>query len=110
MNESHAASPYDEAYDERGEPRPQYVELLAALDDPGALLAELRRRLSARGVTFGTDGEPARIDPVPRVITEPEWSELEAGIAQRLRALEAFVADVYGEGRVFDAGDPGLEL
>jgi len=41
---------------------------------------------------------------VPRVITEPEWSELEAGIAQRLRALEAFVADVYGEGRVFDAG------
>jgi carboxylate-amine ligase len=55
-------------------------------------------------VTFGDDGEPARVDPVPRVITEPEWSELEAGIAQRLRALEAFVADVYGEGRVFEAG------
>ena len=104
MSESHAASPYDEAYDERGEPRPQYAELLAALDDPGALLAELRRRLGARGVTFGDDGEPARVDPVPRVITEPEWSELEAGIAQRLRALEAFVADVYGEGRVFEAG------
>jgi uncharacterized circularly permuted ATP-grasp superfamily protein len=104
VSESHAASPYDEAYDERGEPRPQYAELLAALDDPGGLLAELRRRLGARGVTFGDDGEPARIDPVPRVITEPEWSELEAGIAQRLRALEAFVADVYGEGRVFEAG------
>jgi uncharacterized circularly permuted ATP-grasp superfamily protein len=97
-------APYDEAYDERGEPRPQYAELLAVLDDPGALLAELRRRLGARGVTFGDDGEPARVDPVPRVITEPEWSELEAGIAQRLRALEAFVSDVYGEGRVFEAG------
>jgi uncharacterized circularly permuted ATP-grasp superfamily protein len=97
-------APYDEAYDERGEPRPQYAELLAALDDPGALLAELRSRLGARGVTFGDDGEPARVDPVPRVITEPEWSELEAGIAQRLRALEAFVSDVYGEGRVFEAG------
>ena len=29
--------PYDEAYDERGEPRPHYAELLAALGDPGAL-------------------------------------------------------------------------
>ena len=27
--------PYDEAYDEDGEPRPQYAELLAALDEPG---------------------------------------------------------------------------
>jgi uncharacterized circularly permuted ATP-grasp superfamily protein len=104
VSESQAASPYDEAYDERGEPRPHYADVLAALDDPGALAAELLRRLGARGVIFGDEGEAARIDPVPRLITEPEWSELEAGIAQRLRALEAFVADVYGEGRVFDAG------
>ena len=97
--------PYDEAYQEDGRPRPHYAELLAALDDPAAAGAELKRRLRARGVSFGAaaDGVFA-LDPVPRILTEPEWSELQAGIAQRLRALEAFVADVYGEGRVFEAG------
>jgi carboxylate-amine ligase len=97
--------PYDEAYDESGSPRPQYAELLSALEDPGALAAEVKRRLRARGVAFAAapDGVFA-LDPVPRILTEPEWSELEAGIAQRLLALEAFLADVYGEGRVFEAG------
>jgi uncharacterized circularly permuted ATP-grasp superfamily protein len=97
--------PYDEAYDESGCPRPQYAELLSALEDPGALAAEVKRRLRARGVAFAAapDGVFA-LDPVPRILTEPEWSELEAGIAQRLLALEAFLADVYGEGRVFEAG------
>jgi uncharacterized circularly permuted ATP-grasp superfamily protein len=41
---------------------------------------------------------------VPRLVTRAEWSELQAGIGQRLRALEAFVADVYGAGRVFETG------
>ena len=95
--------PYDEAYEEDGSPRPHYAELLGSLDEPGALRAEAMRRLGARGVTFG-DGETARFDPVPRILTEAEWSELQDGIAQRLRALEAFLVDVYGEGRVFDAG------
>ena len=44
------------------------------------------------------------LDPVPRILTEPEWSELQAGIAQRLLALEELVADVYGDGRVFEEG------
>ena len=94
--------PYDEAYDARGEPRPHYAELLASLEDPGALADEVRRRVSARGVTFGT--EPAAIDPVPRILTDSEWSELQAGIEQRLRTLDALAADVYGDGRVFEAG------
>ena len=97
--------PYDEAYDEHGDPRPHYAELLAALGDPGELAAETKRRLTARGVTFGAapDGIFA-LDPVPRILTEDEWSELQSGIGQRLRALEAFLSDVYGDGRVFGAG------
>jgi carboxylate-amine ligase len=99
------SGPYDEAYDESGSPRPHYAELLAAIDDPAALAAEVKRRLRARGVEFGAapDGLYA-LDPVPRIFTEPEWSELQAGIAQRLQALEAFLADVYSEGRVYEAG------
>ena len=96
-------SPYDEAYDERGEPRPHYAELLAALGDPRELREEAQRRLGARGVTFG-DGETARFDPVPRILTGQEWADLEIGIGQRVRALDEFARDVYGEGRVFDAG------
>ena len=98
-----SATPYDEAYDENGSPRPHYTELLGALDDPGGLRDEALRRLGARGVIFG-DGETARFDPVPRILTGAEWSELQDGIAQRLRALEAFLVDVHGEGRVFEAG------
>ncbi len=103
MSRATELAPYDEAYDERGRPRAHYAELLGAIGDPDALRDEAMRRLGARGVTFG-GGETARFDPVPRILTEPEWSELQAGIVQRLRALEAFAGDVYGEGRVFDAG------
>lgn len=96
--------PYDEAYEDDGRPRPHYAEVLAALEaDPGGIAAEAKRRIEARGVTFG-DAGPFLLDPVPRLFTEPEWSELQTGIGQRLRALEAFVSDVYGEGRVFGAG------
>ena len=86
MSRPAGAPPYDEAYHESGEPRSQYAELLAALGDPRVLQDEAQRRLEARGVTFG-GGEVARFDPVPRILTEPEWSELQAGIGQRLRAL-----------------------
>ena len=97
--------PYDEAYDEDGRPRPQYAELLGALADPADLAAQVKERLRARGVSFGaaSDGLFA-LDPVPRVLTAAEWSELQVGVAQRLRALDAFVADVYGEQRALAEG------
>ena len=97
--------PYDEAYEPDGTPRPHYVGLLASLGDPAAIAAEVKSRLRGRGLRF-LHGEQRdfALDPVPRILTEAEWSELQAGIAQRLLALERFVADVYGEGRVFDAG------
>ena len=96
---------YDEAYLDDGEPRPQYAEVLRALDDPAAVAAEVKRRLRACGVSFG--GAPDGIfalDPVPRILTRDEWSELQAGVVQRLRTLDAFVADVYGDGRAVAEG------
>jgi uncharacterized circularly permuted ATP-grasp superfamily protein len=96
---------YDEAYRDDGEPRPQYAALLRTLDDPRAVAAEVKRRLRARGVSFGgaSDGIFA-LDPVPRILTREEWSELQAGAVQRLRTLDAFVADVYGDGRAVAEG------
>lgn len=65
---------------------------------------ELSRRVNAvleeRGVRFGGAGGHAfRADPVPRVLDAEEWDVLSDGLAQRIRALDAFVADVYSERR-----------
>src|SRR5207237_7439970 len=59
-----------------------------------------------RGVTFAMGGEerPFPLDLVPRVIMASEWDAVTRGVAQRVRTLEAFLADVYGPGRVFDDG------
>ncbi|HYP55158.1 MAG TPA: circularly permuted type 2 ATP-grasp protein [Solirubrobacterales bacterium] len=101
-----AADCYDEAFDSTGAPRPLYGPVLEALRRHD--LAELRERVQgdcdARGVSFG-DGEPLKVDPVPRVIGADEWRSLEAGILQRARALNAFVVDVYGKRRIFEDGE-----
>ena len=44
------------------------------------------------------------VDPVPRLIERAEWERLERGLAQRVRALNAFLADAYGERQIVDAG------
>ena len=58
------------------------------------------------GVTFSLSGEerPFPLDVVPRLFTTEEWDLIERGVSQRVRALEAFLADVYGEGRAFRDG------
>jgi uncharacterized circularly permuted ATP-grasp superfamily protein len=56
------------------------------------------------GVTFNVYGAAdgaERIfpfDPIPRIIDAETWEVLEAGLIQRVRALNAFLADVYSEG------------
>jgi uncharacterized circularly permuted ATP-grasp superfamily protein len=71
----------------------------AVLDHGVARLAEqVRGAISRAGVAFSSvDGdEDFVVDPHPRVIESGEWEVLEAGVAQRTRALDAFVEDVYG--------------
>lgn len=62
--------------------------------------------LDRHGITF-TLGERERPLPclVPRLLTPTEWRRIEAGVIQRLHALEAFLADVYGPGHVLDDED-----
>jgi uncharacterized circularly permuted ATP-grasp superfamily protein len=87
-----------------------FGRLLAALDevDLRELSLSLSDDLREREVTFGaTEGEDAQafvVDPIPRVIEREEWAGLAAGLAQRVQALECFVADVYGERRIIAAG------
>ncbi|MBK5250563.1 MAG: circularly permuted type 2 ATP-grasp protein, partial [Actinomycetales bacterium] len=66
----------------------------------------LARSYLAQGVTFDVGGEerPFPLDSVPRVIDGAEWELLAPGIAQRVRALEALLDDVYGKQRVIADG------
>ena len=59
-----------------------------------------------QGVTFGVAGEerPFPLDIVPRLIEAADWGHVEKGVKQRVLALEAFLADVYGPGELFDDG------
>jgi uncharacterized circularly permuted ATP-grasp superfamily protein len=83
--------------------REPYREVHAALST--MTQAELRGRTAAladsylaQGVTFDFAGEerPFPLDAVPRVIEADDWARVEAGVKQRVVALEAFLADVYG--------------
>ena len=44
------------------------------------------------------------MDCVPRVISNAEWSFLEEGLTQRLKALNLFLEDVYNQGRIIEDG------
>lgn len=64
------------------------------------------RAFRDRGITFSLLGEerPFPLDLVPRIIPSAEWTTLESGVIQRIRALEAFLADVYGPGEILADG------
>ena len=102
------AEVYDEALEPDGSLRREGGAGLAAIGDAdlGALAGGLHEDLASQGVGFravGGEGE-FNIDPVPRVLGAREWEKLEAGLAQRVRALNAFIADVYADRRIVAEG------
>jgi carboxylate-amine ligase len=95
------------------EPAPAYRGVVEALSRLGP--GGLRRREDARdeeqrarGVTFSVAGEVSTrlfpFDLIPRIVAADEWRQLRAGLVQRVRALNAFLADVYAERRVVADG------
>jgi uncharacterized circularly permuted ATP-grasp superfamily protein len=88
--------PWSEAYTETGAIRAPYAPLLEALGgaDLAALKADAAQRMAGAQALFG--GAPFSVCPMPRLIEASEWRLLEPGLAQRARALSAFVCDAYG--------------
>ena len=68
------------------------------------------RSLFSQGVTFSVYSDQRgseRIFPFcssPRVLSANDWQALEAGLQQRVRALSAFLDDVYGDQDILHAG------
>jgi uncharacterized circularly permuted ATP-grasp superfamily protein len=99
---------FDEAFAADGSVRPQARAGLEAVLRAGAeaLPANVSRTLRRAGVRFSSvEGDMEfYVDPVPRVITAADWEPVKRGLAQRVRALNAFVADVYGDQRIVAEG------
>ena len=101
---------YDEMFD-GGRLRSPYERIRESLRDMTG--PELQDRVEAlqagyldQGVTFDIGGEERAfpLDILPRVIEMDTWSTIEAGVQQRVKTLEAFLADVYDAGQVFVDG------
>ncbi len=102
----------DEMVDGKGGLRPQWRGLLSVIAGLGhGTMAEramrLDRVLEEEGVTSllpGSPPDPWRFDPIPLPLAQAEFSQLEAGLAQRARLLDAVLADVYGPRRLLADG------
>jgi uncharacterized circularly permuted ATP-grasp superfamily protein len=104
---------FDEAVDPLGRPRPGYEPILGALAECEP--AELSRRVDAAieriGATFeGGGNNEFLVCPIPRLIAASEWAQIERGLAQRAQALNAFIADVYGDREIVSAGVIGAHV
>jgi uncharacterized circularly permuted ATP-grasp superfamily protein len=112
---------YDETFEASGAVRGLYRELLSRLSELRPEEVEQRRKLVElllrnQGVTFTVYSDDAGIekvfpfDPIPRLISAEEWEVVERGLTQRVRALNLFLADVYGPQRILDDGVIPAEL
>src|SRR4051812_39771200 len=99
---------FDEAFEHECVPRGHYEALIGELEhtDLHALELAVSGDMHSRGVAFRSAGGATRFraDPIPRLIPAEEWDELAAGLAQRVRAMNAFLADAYDERRIVAAG------
>jgi uncharacterized circularly permuted ATP-grasp superfamily protein len=67
----------------------------------------LFRRIGITFAVYGDKDAAERLIPfdiIPRVISRTEWARLEAGLVQRVKALNLFLADLYGERNIVRAG------
>ena len=107
---------YDELLDERGAVRAHWRALVERLTadkahDAARRALELTRRLIVEnGVAYNVYSDPQgadrpwALDPLPLVLSQDEWREIEEGVAQRARVLEALLADLYGPQRLLAEG------
>ncbi len=104
-----------------GMPREVYSRLADWLaNTPPELLASRRAQADLLfrriGITFAVYGEKEAterlipFDIVPRLISRSEWTRLEAGLLQRVKALNLFLTDIYGAREVLKAGVVPSEL
>ena len=104
---------YDELFHPDGIPREQCSQLYQALrelsvEEITTIQERVTRSFSNEGITFtvyGDDEAEERIIPIdclPRIVPASDWQSIESGLTQRIKALNLFLEDVYGQSRSND--------
>lgn len=113
---------YDELLDERGAVRAHWRLLTEQLNAGNAhetarRAVDLTRRLIAEnGVTYNVYADPQgadrlwALDPLPLVLSQHEWRQIERGVTQRAQVLDALLADLYGPQQMLAEGVVPPEL
>ena len=112
---------YDELIDAEHRPRPAATKLFEFLS--GVSPAEMNERRAAvdaaimtMGITFTIYSDGSNIDRawpfdiIPRVMAAQEWRRVDAGLRQRLKALNLFINDIYNEQKIVKDGVFPLEV
>ena len=102
---------YDELFSGPGEVRAEFRRAAAALEarslpEFARSQALAEKALLDQGVTFSVYADSRGAEKIfpfcllPRLVGAAEWSRLEQGLVQRVRAIEAFLDDLYGPQRI----------
>ena len=106
---------YDEMFDSSGKIRSHYTEFNQFLNKTSSkkmhqLQFSANKTQKAMGMTFNVyhDNQGLEkilhLDIIPRILPNSEWKKLEAGLMQRVHALNLFLQDVYNEQRILKDG------
>jgi uncharacterized circularly permuted ATP-grasp superfamily protein len=106
---------YDEMYSTTATVRPHYTAFAEWLAQQAPQVIEQKRaeaelNFQRVGITFAVYGDNAGkerlipFDIIPRVINAAEWTRLQAGLVQRVTALNRFLQDVYHDQAILKAG------
>ncbi|MEQ1915976.1 MAG: circularly permuted type 2 ATP-grasp protein, partial [Gallionella sp.] len=106
---------YDEMYAPDGAVREHYKRYASWLQKmPNEVITRKRKAADVAfhraGITFAVYGEANSkerlipFDIVPRIIPALEWQRMEQGLRQRVRALNAFLHDIYHDQEIIKAG------
>jgi uncharacterized circularly permuted ATP-grasp superfamily protein len=106
---------FDEMRAEDGSVRAAYTTLAAWLNRVPPDVLNYRRReaefiFHRMGITFAVYGEAEAnerlipFDIIPRILTAKEWSFISRGLEQRVKALNAYLHDIYGKREILRAG------
>ncbi|MEP6147994.1 MAG: circularly permuted type 2 ATP-grasp protein, partial [Nisaea sp.] len=112
---SESKNDYDEMFGDGGNVREPYREYhdWVNSEDPGQLLkksVEAEAFFRRTGITFNVYGDTENterlipFDVVPRILSAWQWSKLARGIEQRVRAINAFLYDLYHQQEIIKAG------
>jgi len=112
---------FDEMLHEDGTPRAAYAAYFKwfvsqdskHLKQKARDAEEFFRRTGITFAVYGDDEAEERLIPfdiIPRIVTSREWTKLSRGIEQRVRAINAFLQDIYHRQEIVRAGRLPVEL